>query len=153
MQFGENRTVIGISYNLHTSSFAFIFKKGLTMNIAIALVLGILIGWLIEWVIDWFYWRRPRQEPSGESAANPVPTQRIRYASPPADEDDLVAIKGIGPVIAKRLNQAGIYKFEQLAELTLDEFEEALGDLLQRFINERSILRQARELAEKKKAG
>jgi len=120
------------------------------MNIAIAIVLGILIGWLIEWVIDWFYWRRPRREPAGESAAIPVPTQRIRYESPPADADDLIAIKGIGPVIAKRLNQAGIYKFEQLAELTLDEFEEALGDLLQRFINERSILRQARELADKK---
>ncbi len=123
------------------------------MNIAIALVLGLLIGWLIEWVIDWFYWRRPRQEPAGELAVTPVPAQRIRYTSPPADADELTVIKGIGPVIAKRLNQAGIYKFEQLAELTLDEFEEALGDLLQRFINERAILRQARELADKKKAG
>lgn len=123
------------------------------MNIAIALVLGILIGWLIEWVIDWFYWRRPRQESADKSAAIPVPTQKIRYKSSPADADDLKVIKGIGPVIAKRLNQAGIYKYEQLAELTLDEFEEALGDLLQRFINERAILRQARELADKKQTG
>ncbi len=123
------------------------------MNIAIALVLGLLIGWLIEWVIDWFYWRRPRQEPVGAPAALPVPTQKIRYKTPPADADDLKAIKGIGPVIAKRLNQAGIYKYEQLADLTLDEFEEALGDLLQRFINERAILRHARELADKKAQG
>lgn len=123
------------------------------MNIAIALVLGLLIGWLIEWVIDWFYWRRPKQEPMGQSAAVPVPTQRIRYKSPPQGADDLKKIKGIGPVIAKRLNQAGIYKYEQLADLTLDEFEEALGDLLQRFINERAILRHARELADKKRQG
>jgi large subunit ribosomal protein L21 len=123
------------------------------MNIAAALVLGLLIGWLIEWVIDWFYWRRARPEPRGESAASLAPTQKTRYASPPPNPDDLVAIKGIGPVIAKRLNQSGIYMYEQLADLTLDEFEEALGDLLQRFINERSILRQARELASKKKAG
>lgn len=123
------------------------------MTTAAALVLGLLIGWLIEWVIDWFYWRRARPEPRGESAAVSVPTQKTRYAAPPPNPDDLIAIKGIGPVIAKRLNQSGIYMYEQLANLTLDEFEEALGDLLQRFINERSILRQARELADKKKAG
>jgi large subunit ribosomal protein L21 len=126
------------------------------MNIAIALVLGLLIGWLIEWVIDWFYWRRPRPEPAPKTAplsaiAAPQKTERSR--TPPANPDDLIAIKGIGPVISKRLNQAGIYTYEQLADLTLDEFEESLGDLLQRFINERSILRQARELADKKKAG
>jgi predicted flap endonuclease-1-like 5' DNA nuclease len=123
------------------------------MNIAIALVLGLLIGWLVEWVIDWFYWRRPRQASASSPAAMPVPTQKIRYRTRPADADDLKKIKGIGPVIEKRLNQAGIYKFEQLANLTLDEFEEALGDLLQRFINERAILRQARELADAKRQG
>ena len=126
------------------------------MNIAIALVLGLLIGWLIEWVIDWFYWRRPRAEPAQKAApisAITAPQKTERSKTPPANPDDLIAVKGIGPVISKRLNQAGIYTYEQLADLTLDEFEDALGDLLQRFINERSILRQARELAEKKKAG
>jgi predicted flap endonuclease-1-like 5' DNA nuclease len=126
------------------------------MNIAIALVLGLLIGWLIEWVIDWFYWRRPRSEPAPQPAdvsAITAPQKTVRSKRPPANPDDLIAIKGIGPVISKRLNQAGIYTYEQLADLTLDEFEDALGDLLQRFINERSILRQARELADKKKAG
>lgn len=122
------------------------------MNIAIAVVLGLLIGWLIEWVIDWFYWRRPRDE-KALPASTPVVTQRVRYSSPPSDADDLKKIKGVGPVIAKRLNSAGIYKFEQIADLTLDEFEEALGDLLQRFINERAILRHARELADQKARG
>lgn len=126
------------------------------MNIAIALVLGLLIGWLIEWIIDWFYWRRPRLQPAQKTAplsAITAPQKTERSKTPPAHPDDLIAIKGIGPVISKRLNQSGIYTYEQLADLTLDEFEEALGDLLQRFINERSILRQARELADKKKAG
>lgn len=126
------------------------------MNIAIALVLGILIGWLIEWVIDWFYWRRPRQDPAASAAvpaSTPVPTQKIRYKTRPANADDLKKIKGIGPVIEKHLNREGIYTYEQLADLTLDEFEEALGDLLQRFINERAILRHARELADAKLQG
>lgn len=126
------------------------------MNIAIALVLGLLIGWLVEWVIDWFYWRRPREAkpaPPPIPASTPIPTLKTRYKSPPPDADDLKTIKGIGPVIAKQLNREGIYTFDQLANLTLDEFEEALGDLLQRFINERAILRHARELADAKARG
>jgi len=119
------------------------------MNTIVALVLGLLIGWLIEWIIDWFYWRRPIAEP----AEIPAPPKKERYTTPPAKPDDFTVIKGVGRVIAKKLNQSGLYTYEQLADLTLDEFEEALGDLLQRFINERSILRQARELANKKKAG
>ncbi|MDP1547714.1 MAG: hypothetical protein Q8L87_17025 [Anaerolineales bacterium] len=123
------------------------------MNIAIALVLGLLIGWLVEWVIDWFYWRRPRQEPSSQPASAPITTQKIRYKKRPADADDLKKIKGIGPVIEKQLNKVGIYKYEQIAELTLDEFEEALDDLLRRFISSRRIISHSRELVEQKGRG
>lgn len=126
------------------------------MSTAAALVLGLLIGWLIEWVIDWFYWRRVRSEPAQKPADISAITsvqKTVRAKRPLGSPDNLTMIKGIGPVIAKRLNQAGIYTYEQLADLTLDEFEEALGNLLERFINERSILRQARELADKKKEG
>jgi large subunit ribosomal protein L21 len=126
------------------------------MSTAVALVIGLIIGWLVEWVIDWFYWRRahpePAQKPTDISAITSA-QKTVRSKTPPANPDNLTVIKGIGPVIAKRLNQAGIYMYEQLADLTLDEFEEALGNLLERFINERSILRQARELANKKKEG
>jgi large subunit ribosomal protein L21 len=124
------------------------------MNIVIALVLGILIGWLIEWVIDWLYWRRAKK-PEGISATTPVLTKRTRRrnAPPPEHPDDLTTIKGIGPVIAKQLNDEGIYTYEQLAELTEDEFEDALGDLLEKFFNERTIRRHAHEMAEKRKAG
>ena len=120
------------------------------MNTAVALVLGLLIGWLIEWVIDWLYWRRSDSTSDSKPAAEPIPTQRIRYETKPDHADDLTDIKGIGPVIAKQLNKSGIYTFEQVANLTLDEFEEAMGDLLQRFVNERAIIRHARELADKK---
>ena len=120
------------------------------MSTTAAIVLGVLIGWLIEWVIDWFYWRRPRLEPVAQPAELPLFPKQERSTRPPPNPDDLTVIKGIGPVISKRLNDAGIYTYEQLASLTLDEFEEALGDLLQRFINERAILRHARELAAKK---
>lgn len=125
------------------------------MNTLTTLVLGILIGWLIEWVIDWLYWRRAGRYPGRPSAATPVVTKRTsrRNAPPPANPDDLTVIKGIGPVIAKQLNREGIYTYEQLAELTEDEFEDALGDLLEKFFNERTILRHAHEMAQKRKAG
>jgi predicted flap endonuclease-1-like 5' DNA nuclease len=122
------------------------------MNTAAVFVLGLLIGWLIEWIIDWLYWRRLRAE-SAEPVARARTRRLARYKEPPANPDDLTVIRGIGTVIAKRLNQVGIFTFEQLAELTPDEFETALDDLLQHFFDERSILRQADELARKKKDG
>jgi predicted flap endonuclease-1-like 5' DNA nuclease len=123
------------------------------MNTAVVFVFGLLIGWLIEWIIDWLYWRRLRAEPAAEPTVRAHTHKLARYKKPPANPDDLTVIRGIGKVISERLNQVGIYTYEQLAELTPDEFEEALGNLLQRFINERSILRQANELANKKKEG
>lgn len=123
------------------------------MNIWIALVLGILIGWLIEWVIDWFYWRRPRQQQNGQPAAVPVPTKSVRYKKRPEDADDLKKLKGVGPVVEKQFNREGIYTFRQVADLTPDEFEDVLGDLLEKFFNERVILRHAKELAELKERG
>lgn len=118
------------------------------MNIAIALVLGLLIGWPVEWVIDWFCWQRPQQEIVALPASKPVPTQKVRYKTRPADADDLKKVNGIGPVIKKRLNKAGIYKYEQVAELTLDEFDEALEKVAQRFISSRAIISHSQELAD-----
>ena len=103
------------------------------MNVLAVLVLGLLIGWLAEWVIDWFYWRN-RIRPVAEENANlkekikslearknkrsqQSKTKPIRDR---AGKDNLQAIKGIGPVIAKRLNDAGVYTFEELAQLTPD---------------------------------
>lgn len=46
--------------------------------------------------------------------------------------DDLTLIKGIGPKAAQKLNEAGIYNFKQLSELT-DKETEALNDKISRF--------------------
>lgn len=138
------------------------------MNIITALVLGILIGWLLEWVIDWFYWRRTGTKPEipvslpapikktmRRNAPPPAPATRTKPKNTPrpANSDDLTAVKGIGPAIARQLNQKGIYTYQRLADLTEAEFEDALGDLSERFFNEKTVLRHALELANKKKAG
>jgi len=143
------------------------------MNIAAAFVLGIFIGWLVEWIIDWFYWRRRCQNLEKSSAEcarklealsrekreleeklagfNEKPeTARVTLAEvEPPVPDDLELIKGIGPVIAKLLNEAGVFTFRQLAELTPDKLREVVGNKIQRLADEEDILAQAREYAEK----
>lgn len=63
--------------------------------------------------------------------------------------DDLEVIVGIGPVIARTLNNAGVFTFADLAALGVDELREIVGDRIQRLANEEDIIVQARQLAER----
>jgi large subunit ribosomal protein L21 len=42
----------------------------------------------------------------------------VVYDSQPDDADDLTALKGVGPVIANKLNSFGIFTFKQIADWT-----------------------------------
>jgi len=58
------------------------------------------------------------------------------------------SIKGIGPAFSKRLNEAGIVTFEQLAQLTPQDMERILGTLYKRFFSKNNkVLSQAKEYA------
>jgi predicted flap endonuclease-1-like 5' DNA nuclease len=126
------------------------------MNPVFMFVLGLLIGWLIEWVIDYFYWRRRdtrtsavhRREVETENrpavaAVQPGPAAKVI-------PDDLKTIKGIGPVIERKLNEAGVYTFEQLGNLTPGSLRRILGNAIERLSDEEALLRQARDLARRK---
>ena len=127
------------------------------MSPLITLFLGLLIGWLIEWVIDYFYWRRRYVErevvrapqPTSESRVAPVGDLEPRPAVKVAP-DDLKVIKGIGTVIERKLNEAGIYSFEQLGNLTPADLRRILGSAIERLANEEDLLQQARDLARRK---
>ena len=134
------------------------------MNLVGMFVLGLLTGWLVEWVIDWFYWRSRHYRLASENAhfreriTSLESEQRKWPAAPQATaltedqgRDNLQAIKGVGPVFAKRLNEGGVYTFEQLSRLTPGQLEEILGELFKRFFSKQeTILAQARELAQQK---
>jgi len=117
------------------------------MNPIFMFVLGLLVGWLIEWLIDFFYWRKrcaEREETSrGARTSESIPAEKIV-------PDDLQVIKGIGPVIEGLLNDAGIYTFEQLGNLTNTQLEDIVGDLIERLADEEGLIKQARELANRK---
>jgi predicted flap endonuclease-1-like 5' DNA nuclease len=125
------------------------------MNPVFTFILGLLIGWLIEWIIDWFYWRRRYAEkeiPPAAVRAVPVPPVRVEEPKPAAKpaRDNLQVIKGIGPVIERKLNEAGITTFEQLGNLTPNDLRRILGNAIERLSDEEALLQQARDLARRK---
>jgi predicted flap endonuclease-1-like 5' DNA nuclease len=125
-------------------------------------ILGLLIGWLIEWLIDYFYWRRRYTEKETryvDTAVHAVHADRNPAPAVPdvdsrpvvqAHPDDLKIIKGIGTVIERKLNEAGIYTFAQLGNLTPADLRRILGSAIERLANEESLLQQARDLARRK---
>jgi predicted flap endonuclease-1-like 5' DNA nuclease len=85
----------------------------------------------------WIYWlvRQKRvvaPEPlvvlSGRRAPMPATSPPVaKERQPAAVSDALEEIKGIGPVFANRLNEAGILRFEQLASTPADELARITG--------------------------
>ena len=74
------------------------------------------------------------------SQSQPEPVQTANT------KDDLKAIKGIGPAIEKKLNNAGILTFAALAGLSTEELENILGST-RRLVQEGNLISQAKKLA------
>ena len=54
----------------------------------------------------------------------------ILYRSAPQAKDNLQDIKGVGPVLEKKLNEIGVFRFKQIAnwpEAAIDEFQDQLS--------------------------
>lgn len=62
--------------------------------------------------------------------------------------DDLKVIKGVGPAMEKKLNDAGITTFEQLSRLTSTDLGNILGLSKRGTQNADNLLTQARQLAQ-----
>ncbi|GAB4504537.1 MAG: hypothetical protein Fur0043_15310 [Anaerolineales bacterium] len=133
------------------------------MNGISLFILGLLIGWLAEWLIDWLYWRRKHKACQEEKARLQARLEEVEKertalqayslpAEPPqAAGDDLTLITGIGPVIAGMLKDAGIDTFDKLAALPIEKLRDILGDLVERLVDEQSLLEQARNFAQEKR--
>ena len=80
---------------------------------------------------------------SQQTIASPAPTRAI------SEKDNLKIIKGIGPAIEKKLNNAGIYTFDALARLSVEELENILGNA-KRLVQEGNLIEQAATLAQQR---
>jgi predicted flap endonuclease-1-like 5' DNA nuclease len=132
----------------------------------LGLFAGLIIGWVVEWVIDWRFWRREqpvdldeesRLRRELETARLEINRLQSQLASPPPTEttptDDLQDIKGIGQVFAKRLNDAGIYTFVQLSQLSPERLHEIIQPQEWQSIDFAAWITQARTLTQKSHKG
>jgi large subunit ribosomal protein L21 len=67
-----------------------------------------------------------------------------------SEKDDLKIIKGIGPAIERKLNNAGIQTFAALARLTKKDLENILGSQVKRLQDENDLIAQAKKLARRR---
>lgn len=103
------------------------------MDFGLGLVIGLITGLLLSWVMEPLFKRRADAESKDtqDNSTNFQPAAEAPQLAQPAqpatpgkitkvilrDRDDFERINGIGPVFARRLNEAGIFTFEQLASL------------------------------------
>ena len=91
-----------------------------------------------------------RSAPQAVPLAAPVEQQEApTRAQSKSEKDDLRVIKGIGPAIEKKLNDAGIQTFAALARLSKRDLENILSNQVKRLQDENDLLAQAKKLAKK----
>ncbi|HSB00880.1 MAG TPA: helix-hairpin-helix domain-containing protein [Anaerolineales bacterium] len=134
-------------------------------------IFGLLYGWFAKFALDRIYRDNEIEDVQSENTSlrayihslearlqSKPPAARVvtRAATPSAPvqggtgRDDLKVIKGIGPAIEKKLNDAGIHTFEALARLTVDELENILGSTKRLVKDEGILIAQAKTLAGQK---
>lgn len=132
----------------------------------LGLFAGLIIGWVIEWVIDWRFWRSEEQTGVDEESRlrreletarleiNRLQTQLTTNApSELSSADQLQDINGIGQIFAKRLNEAGIYTFAQVSELSPERLQEIMQPQEWQTLDFAAWIAQARTLAQKAQKG
>ncbi len=134
-------------------------------------IFGMLYGWFVKFAIDRIYRDHEVEAIRNENAAFKEYIRSLetklqskslesRSVAPAAAQsgpvqtgtgkDDLKVIKGIGPAIEKKLNDAGIATFESLAGLTVEELENILGSTKRLVQDKGNLIAQAEKLAQQK---
>jgi large subunit ribosomal protein L21 len=132
-------------------------------------IFGLLYGWVFKIAFDRIYRDNEMEDIRNENRSlkeyihtleTNLPSTSLesksvtRTSRPPepaqrqSEKDDLKVIRGIGPALEKKLNQAGIQTFAALAALSTEQLEGILGNA-RRLTQEGDLIEQARELARK----
>jgi predicted flap endonuclease-1-like 5' DNA nuclease len=90
----------------------------------------------------------PTTTPRPGSEAVPVPPGTLGATE--QIKDDLKIIKGIGPAIERKLNNAGIFTYAGLAKLSSKDLENILGGQVKRLQDENDLIAQAKRLARRR---
>ena len=144
------------------------------MRVLKVFFLGFVYGWFMRWIIDEIYTRDNLRMITDENvflkeriksleAPKSLETLSVKQTAPapqtrPAPEpvsrasakDDLKVIKGVGPVMEKKLNAAGVHTFEELSRLTTSDLQNILGISKRVTQSADNLLSQARKFAQQK---
>ena len=88
------------------------------------------------------------------TASASLPVEQVQPAAPstsglvPPHRDDLKMIKGVGPKLEEKLNEAGVYTFDQMSQLTTTELQAILGVARRNVQNTDNLIKQAKKLSE-----
>jgi predicted flap endonuclease-1-like 5' DNA nuclease len=75
----------------------------------------------------------------------------VKPVRPKTKKEILEVLKGIGPASVKRLNNAGVHTFDDLARLQPEELRAILGSVLKRAgITESQVIAEAEKFAQQK---
>ena len=124
-------------------------------------VLGFILGLLYKWIIDQVYKdveirMIATEDPLAMDYSNLLDTKEqlmaeVKPVRPKTKHEILDVLKGIGPASVKRLNQAGVHPFDDLARLTPEELRSILGNVLKRAgISESQVIAEAQKFAQQK---
>jgi len=130
----------------------------------IGLWLWILIGLIVIAIgVIWTLWEEDElkkkqaqpalaSEPGKQAAVAPITKSLITEAKPtPRDQDDLTQVNGIGPKIARILNEHGIFTFEELAVSKFSFLEGLMVEQGWQMADPTTWPAQAQALAEEKR--
>lgn len=144
------------------------------MRVIKVFFLGLVFGWLIKWVIDEALGNHNLRTLTNENillreriktletpkSHETLSVKRTTAVQQPIPEpkpvrsalrkDDLKLIKGVGPVIEEKLNDAGINTFNQLSRITTMDIQKILGTSKRAAQNADNLLTQARKFAQQK---
>jgi len=153
-------------------------RKDEGMKVLRVFFVGLIYGWLLRWVLDKIFLEdkmrlladeneilkqrirtletsRPVEAPPTQRTQTaPLPVEQVQPAAPRktgrvrSHRDDLKLIKGVGPAIEKKLNDAGIYTFDQMSRLTSNEMQAVLGTSNRNLQNVDNLLSQAKKFAD-----
>ena len=148
------------------------------MRVLRVFFVGLLFGWLMRWVMDKIFLEeelralgneneilrqriqsleapraqqdRPvrRQEPAPLPVEDVEPVALMGSAPVTHHRDDLKMIKGVGPVMEKKLNEAGVYTFDQMSRLTATDLQAILGISKRVVQSSDNLLSQAKKFAQ-----
>ena len=146
------------------------------MRVVKVFFLGFLYGWFMKWIIDEIYtkdkyrmitnenallkqriklFEQPRSlESKSVQRTPPQPVEPAPATKPvrrtASAKDDLKKIKGVGPQMEKKLNDAGVNTFDQMSQLTTTDLQNILGISKRVVQSANNLITQAKKFAQQK---